>query len=209
MIEWTLRRMGEAGIREVLCLLNGYAAWDPVEDYLRKREGLPAIEVIRKTTASSFESFRLVSETIARPPFLVTTVDTISPPGAIAACVNAGMRNEDAHMVLGVAEHVDDEKPLWVAVDPSGRITAMGDAVTERSLVTAGVYFVVRSVPREPVPGLRPKALREYLTALVEAGPPVYGWPLKGAIDIDRPCDVEIAEREIRCWAARSEAEET
>ena len=35
---------------------------------------------------------------------------------------------------------MEDEKPLWAATDPSGRVTAFGDAASRKDAVTCGLY---------------------------------------------------------------------
>jgi NDP-sugar pyrophosphorylase family protein len=92
---------------------------------------------------------------------------------------------------LAVTPFVDDERPLWVNLDASGRVTRIGGDAGET--VTAGMYLVPEQVRRmSPPPEV--KRLREFLVWLLNRGEPVYGVSLPAVVDVDRGRDVSLAE---------------
>ena len=93
--------------------------------------------------------------------------------------------------MLALTPLVADERPLWVRVDATGRVTELGGASGD--LVTAGIYLVPAHVRRLAAVATASR-LREFLSALVASGEPVYGVVLPAVVDVDRPEDVALAE---------------
>jgi hypothetical protein len=138
------------------------------------------IDLIVRTTPSSFVSFRLVAERLAGTPAVITTVDGIMASEDFRAFVEAAAGFPADATVLGLTDLVDDEKPLWA----------------ERgSHVTAGLYVLPAKRAAEPGAGFA--RLRDYLGWLVEQGQKVYGVVLPRVFDIDRAADIAAAERAV------------
>jgi len=183
-----------AGASSVACIINNETPH--VRRFLDEHEfGIP-LEIVQRTTASSAESFLALRPMLEHAPFLLLTVDAVIAPSAIAGLVAQGRSLPRAAGVLGITATVDDEKPLWVELDATHRILALGDATRAR-FVTAGVYFlqpVVYSVADAVAP--HPwKALRVLLASILEHGHALYGYDVGAAIDVDRPEDIVAAER--------------
>jgi NDP-sugar pyrophosphorylase family protein len=149
------------------------------------------LDLIIRTTASSYASFQLVAARLAGAPAVITTVDAIMPVDAFQHFVNSAGRLPNDAFVLGLTGHVDDENPLWATVDEDGRVFRLGG--DQGSHVTAGLYWL--PAQRGPQPSLRFDRLRDYLKWLVDDGRPVYGVNLPVVFDIDRAHDVEAAEQ--------------
>lgn len=193
LIARTIDAVCAAGATGVACIVN--AETDRVRDYLRRATWPVPIEIVQRTTASSAESFLALRPLLAGAPFLLTTVDTVCAPSAIAALVTRA-RTSPGASVLGVTTTVDDEKPLWAELDSERRIRSLGDAARARH-VTAGVYFLdplVYSLA-DVGPGRVFPAFRALLGALLATGHPLYGFDVGPSIDVDRPQDIAAAER--------------
>jgi NDP-sugar pyrophosphorylase family protein len=157
------------------------------------------IEIIVKTTASSLESFLTVAGQIKEGPALFSTVDAWCSPNDFKAFVEEARRRPPEATVLAVTPFVADERPLWAALDQSGRVTSLGGDTG--TMVTAGLYFVPERVRRLSVPQGFTR-LRDFLTWLVVSGEPVFGIPIQTVVDVDRGEDVLLAEavaREFLC----------
>ena len=148
------------------------------------------LDLIVRTTPSSYASFAIVADRLAGAPALITTVDTIMPAGAFQHFVNSAASLPDDAVVLGLTAHVDDENPLWADLDETGRIVRLGG--DHGAHVTAGLYWLPPQ--RLAQPSARFDRLRDYLKWLVDGGRPVYGVALPRVFDIDRAHDVEAAE---------------
>lgn len=188
-----LERLFRAGIDEVELLLNEETAFDPVEDYVN---GLPRdfrVHTSRKTTSTSCESFCFLMDRLGRPPFLLSTVDTIFPESTLEEFLRVRSYPSLCQLVLAVTDFVHDEKPLWVEMDNEGKVLALGESVRKKEAVTAGLYLVLKDLAGQAAKGPF-SALREFLGELVESGGDVRtrGFPM--ALDIDCPDDVRVAE---------------
>ena len=153
----------------------------------------PALDVrwIVRTTASSLESFSRVLGAAPSGPIVVSTVDAWCRPADFARFVEVARRRPPDAVVLAVTPLVDDEAPLWAALDEHGRIQRLGGDGGD--VVTAGIYVVPERVRAlAPPPGLG--RLREFLAWLVTSGEMVYGEMIECVVDVDRAADVALAE---------------
>jgi len=162
-----------------------------------------ALRWIVETTPSSMHSFLRVVETLAEDgdtgPFLLSTVDTVAPPGAYGAFVAAAARHAGAAVVLAVAPVTDDEKPLLVKMDGSD-VIALGDEAAPSEYATAG-YYAVRPAILGEAGGARAddvRALRAFFGRLLAHGHRIAAVRVPSSIDVDRPIDVDAAEDFLR-----------
>ncbi|TRZ99680.1 MAG: NDP-sugar synthase [Nitrospiraceae bacterium] len=187
-----------AGITSLVIIFNEEER--DCENWVRLHYPDLDLRIIVKTTASSLESFREVCARLGSGPALISTVDAWCSEDDFVAFVRAARQRPADATVLAVTPLVADERPLWVAMGPDGRITGMGGDSGE--MVTAGMYAVPERVRRlSSVSGLG--RLREFLTRLVAQGEPVYGIVIPNVVDVDRAEDVALAEA-----MARQEAQE-
>lgn len=192
LIAHGLERFRAGGIRRVTVIIN--EASDDCRQWLARNAGDCDLEVIQRTTASSFDSFRLVADRLAGAPAVITTVDAVMADEDFCDFVAAAAGFPRDAMVLGLTDRCEDDNPLWATLDPSdGRIRGLGG--DSGSHVTAGLYVLPPQLPTGPTTGF--DRLRGYLRWLVEAGHPVHGIVLPCVFDIDRMRDVAAAERAV------------
>ncbi|HUC68674.1 MAG TPA: NTP transferase domain-containing protein [Stellaceae bacterium] len=190
LIEHALDRLRAAGIRRLTIIIN--EASDDCRRWLEDRAGDLQLDLIVRTTPSSYASFRLVADRLAGARAVITTVDAIMATADFCGFVSQMAALPEDMMVLGVTDLVDDEKPLWVALDPAqGSIRRLGG--DRGSHVTAGVYGLPAHRLREPAGGC--DRLRDYLGWLLEHGQRMSGILLPRVYDIDRMRDIAAAEQ--------------
>jgi NDP-sugar pyrophosphorylase family protein len=194
LIARTIEALHAAGAVRIACIVN--AETDLVRAYLERTPWPIPVDVVQRTTQSSAESFLALRPFLAAAPFLLTTVDTICDPAALAALAARGRALSPHASVLGVTTTVDDEKPLWVELAEDARIRSLGEPGRSRH-VTSGVYFLQPLVYAlaDAVPGRTFAAFRGLLGALLDGGHPLYGHDVGPSIDVDRPEDIAAAER--------------
>jgi NDP-sugar pyrophosphorylase family protein len=177
-----------AGITRLVIIVNEEAR-DCVD---RVHERFPDVDIafIVKTTRSSLESFLEVGRRLGSGRAMISTVDAWCRPPDFVRFVDAARRRGDAANVLAVTPLVDDEKPVWVNIDPDGRVQKVGGQPD--ALVTAGMYVVTERVRTATPPSLA--RLRDFLAWLVEQGEPVYAETIETVVDVDRAADVALAE---------------
>jgi len=189
LIEHTLDRFRAAGIRRVTVIINEGS--DDCRRWLGGHGQDFDLDVIVRTTPSSYVSFQLVAARLAHSPALITTVDSILPVDDFRHFVRSAAGFPSDAVVLGLTGHVDDDNPLWATLDVSdGRILRLGG--DGGSHVTAGLYWLPAHRIAKPATGFA--RLRDYLKWLVDGRHKVYGVVLPLVFDIDRARDVEAAE---------------
>lgn len=189
---WIVDGLVAAGVKSVTVLTNSRG--NAVAPSLSA--AFPGVEFdfVTADTASSFESFRLVSLRLAKTEesFVVSTVDALIKPDDVARFV-AECRTAEADAGLALTLHVDDERPLWVDVDEVDAVTAVGENATTRRAVTCGLYYMTRKAAKLLPSASTHARLRDFLTKLV-ADIRVRGVLLSMTIDVDRPEDLDSAE---------------
>ncbi len=189
---WIVDSLRSAGATDLTVLTNSRGAGVPPS--LSGAFPTFRFDFLTADTASSYESFRLVSRHLAAQTdgFIISTVDAIIAPDDIAGFWDA-CRRADAIAGLALTEFVDDENPLWADVN-GGMVTAVGDDARERRQVTCGLYYMTRDAARAlPEPSSHPR-LRDFWRTLIASGAPVVGTTLSKTLDIDRPEDVDAAQ---------------
>jgi NDP-sugar pyrophosphorylase family protein len=189
LIGLALDRFRAAEIHRLTIIINETS--DDCRQWLRDHTGDFDLDLIVRSTPSSYASFQIVADRLAGAPAVVTTVDTIMPVDDFRTFVTlAGAFTKNA-MVLGLTDHVDDENPLWATLDAiDGRIRRLGG--NDGSHVTAGLYWLPAQPPAKSTAGF--DRLRDYLGWLVNGQQPVYGIALPRVFDIDRARDIAAAE---------------
>ncbi len=189
LIGHALDRFRTVGIRGATVIINEGS--DDCRQWLSDYGQDFDLDVIVRTTPSSYASFELVAARLAGVPAVITTVDVIMPVDAFQQFVNSAASLPSDAVVLGLTAHVDDENPLWATMDEGGRIRGLGG--DQGDYVTAGLYWL--PAHRGPEPSTRFDRLRDYLKWLVDERRPVYGVVLPLVFDIDRAHDVKAAEQ--------------
>jgi len=204
LIDRVLDAIAAAGIAEAACIFNAEAPADAVEAHCRSRRSGPQLTIVRRTTPSSMESLFALAPHLRDARFLLVTVDAVFPPAALRDFLAAAERHRDADAVLAVTAHIDDEKPLFAALDPGGRLTGLGAAASASPLVTAGFYVLAPRIfaEIEAARAARYTALRQFLSHLLARGYAVWGAPIGATLDVDRPQDIAAAEAFVRRFTA-------
>lgn len=155
------------------------------------------MNIMVKSTPSSMHSMHALSELLRGEKFCLTTVDTLFHEEEFARYIKT-FEEYDGDGIMAVTDHIDDEKPLYIATDENMDITAFCDTPTpDTRFISGGIY------------GLSPKALdildqcmangvhrmRNFQRKLVESGMKLKAFPLGKIIDIDHAEDIVKAEQ--------------
>jgi NDP-sugar pyrophosphorylase family protein len=201
LMSHALDRFRAVRLRKATVIVNEGS--DDCRQWLRDHAQDLDLDLIVRTTPSSYVSFEAVASQLAGAPAIITTVDAVMPVEGFQRFVESAALLPNDAFVLGVTGHVDDENPLWATLDEDGRVLRLGG--DQGGHVTAGLYWLpARRVSR---PSARFDRLRDYLKWLVDTGRPVYGIVLPLVFDIDRARDVEAAEEAaFRGWIESARA---
>lgn len=189
LIDLALDRFRAVGIRRLTIIINDRS--DDCRQWLSDHGRDFDLDIIVRATPSSYASFQLVVDRLARAPAVITTIDAIMPVNDFLTFVKSATGLTKDAVVLGLTDYVDDENPLWATLDAAdGHIRQLGGNVGTH--VTAGLYWLPAQRPAEPAIGFA--RLRDYLGWLVAEHQPVCGIVLPRVFDIDRARDIVAAE---------------
>ncbi|OGR96426.1 MAG: hypothetical protein A2902_06495 [Elusimicrobia bacterium RIFCSPLOWO2_01_FULL_64_13] len=187
LVGHVLRNFSLAGIGRAVVIFNE-SEEDCVRWVRRNPSGLE-LEIIVKSTKSSFESFWRVGRALGPGDHLISTVDALCAPEDLKKVLE---EPGPADLVLGLTRRVEDEKPLWVEWDAvTGAVSRIGPPAGREA--TAGIYRVSDSLFRE-APAEEFPSLRAWLKRTAEAGAKVRGVLLGDVFDVDDPSDLKAAE---------------
>ena len=169
-----------------------------VREYLEGLELPVPLNLVVKTTPSSMHSLWHLSRVIPEGKFCLTTVDTIFREPDFKGYIDAFEADAEHDGMWAVTPFVDDEKPLWVAVDDEMNITAFNDKQTDgERYVSGGVYamtdkaFAVLDQCIEQ--GV--SRMRNFQRALVAAGHNLQAYSIDKIVDVDHAGDIATAEK--------------
>ena len=166
-------------------------------EFLKNLDAGCEMNIIVKSTPSSMHSMYALSGLLRGEKFCLTTVDTLFHEEEFARYIKT-FEEYDGDGIMAVTDHIDDEKPLYIATDENMDITAFCDTPTpDTRFISGGIY------------GLSPKALdildqcmangvhrmRNFQRKLVESGMKLKAFPLGKIIDIDHAEDIVKAEQ--------------
>ena len=195
LIYWVVGGLRSAGCKDIVVLTNSRGT--AVGPYLTAAFPDVKFDFVTADTASSFESFRLVSKRIAETAtdggFVVSTVDALIKTDDVARFIRE-CRESNADAGLALTTFVDDEKPLWADTDTKGRITALGADAKRKNAVTCGLYYMTRKAATAIPDAERHSRLRDFFRDLVASGAAVKGVTFSKSLDVDRPEDLAAAE---------------
>ena len=189
LIDHALERFRAVGVRRVTIIINEES--DDCRQWLGDHCQDFDLDLIVRTTPSSYASFQLVAARLAGTPALITTVDSILPVDDFRLFVRSAAGFPKDAVVLGVTSACRRrESAVGDAGRADGRILRLGGE--SGSHVTAGLYWLPAIELAEPRAGFRAAARLSQMAG--RARPPVYGVVLPLVFDIDRARDVEAAE---------------
>jgi NDP-sugar pyrophosphorylase family protein len=190
LIGHTLQQLLEIGVERVTIIFN--ETQQECADWVRDHFPSLDLEILVKTTRSSFESFWRVGRALGHGRHLICTVDSICSPEDWRT-MSALAAESEREVLLAVTSFVHDEKPLWVATRPESlRIVNLGAPFGK--FATAGIYGVTEAIfEREWEEGI--SSLRAFLGQLLREGFPFRAVPFGDVIDVDTVEDIKLAER--------------
>ena len=203
LVRHALAAVAEAGAREAVIAVNDRDA-DAVGSALRDDAPIP-FELVRRTTASSFETFALLAPHLrGESHALMAMVDGVFEPGAASGFGGAAREVVEASAegtpdgLIGVTDRRDEDRPLRVRFGAGGRILAIGPGAEGSPWSTAGLYLLPERAFASATLAEGLGALRDLLARLVGLGLRLRAEPLGVVVDVDRPDDLAAAELLLR-----------
>jgi len=179
----------------VSVIVNEYST--QVREYLESLQLPVPLNLVVKTTPSSMHSLWHLSKVIPSGKFCLTTVDTIFREEDFRGYIEAFEADDTHDGLWAVTPFVDDEKPLWVEVDPEMNITAFSDQRREGAHYVSGGVYAMTDRAREVLDRCIEQGvsrMRNFQRALVDAGFNLQAYSIDKIIDVDHAGDIATAE---------------
>lgn len=161
------------------------------------RETLP-VQIVKKTTPSSLHSvYELFKSEPELSEVCLTTTDTVFREEEFSAFISEFAESKDLEGQMAVTAFIDDESPLYVAVDDDDRITAFtDDNSTDTPFVSGGIYCLrrkaIETVNAAVENGV--SRMRNFQRQLVADGLHLKAYPFTKIVDVDHVSDIQTAE---------------
>ena len=202
LLEHALAAVRTVGAQSVTVHVNDRDG-DAISRWIDSRGLRGSVGVMRRTTASSLETFARLAPELVRggePHAIVAMVDGVFSARGLARfsqdarALASGASEVEG--ILGVTSREDDDRPLRLRIGDRDRIVAIGRGAESSLLSTAGLYLLPRrAILRGPeLLAAGGGALRELLAAIVAEGVALAACDLGEVVDVDRPDDLEAAE---------------
>lgn len=160
-------------------------------------ENLP-IQIVKKTTPSSLHSvYELFKSDPELSEVCLTTTDTVFREEEFSAFITEFADSQDLEGQMAVTAFIDDESPLYVAVDDDDRITAFtDDNSTDTPFVSGGIYCLRRKAIETVNVAVENgvSRMRNFQRQLVADGLHLKAYPFTKIVDVDHVSDIQTAE---------------
>lgn len=160
-------------------------------------ENMP-IQIVKKTTPSSLHSvYELFKSDPELSEVCLTTTDTVFREEEFSAFITEFADSKDLEGQMAVTAFIDDESPLYVAVDDDDRITAFtDDNSTDTPFVSGGIYCLRRKAIETVNVAVENgvSRMRNFQRQLVADGLHLKAYPFTKIVDVDHVSDIQTAE---------------
>lgn len=169
-----------------------------VQEHLKSLQINVPLNILIKSTPSSMHSFFELSKFLKNGKFCLTTVDTIFKQEEFAPFIQAFIEDDECDGMMAVTDFIDDEKPLYVAVDESKmKITGFLDTTTgKEKYISGGIYCLTPKAIETLNDCLNAgtSRMRNFQRQLIADGLNLKAYPFKKIVDVDHAGDIAKAE---------------
>ncbi len=169
-----------------------------VQEHLKRKKLSVRLNLIVKSTPSSMHSFYEISQLLNGGKFCLTTVDTIFKEDEFSGFIQSFIADKEHDGMMAVTGFIDDEKPLYIAVDNEMKITGFLDKSDgSEKYISGGIYClsdnalpVLNSCLERGI-----ARMRNYQRELINNGLSLKAYPFGKIVDVDHAEDIEKAEQ--------------
>lgn len=169
-----------------------------VKAHLERWEAAVPFNLVVCSTPSSMHSFHKLSPFLKSGKFCLTTVDTIFREEEFAGFIRAFESDSENDGMMAVTPFIDDEKPLYVAVnEETMQITGFLDRnETHEKYISGGIYGLSEKSIRtlNHCIELNISRMRNFQRQLIADGLHLKAYSFEKIVDVDHAQDIRTAE---------------
>ncbi len=193
LIQWVIDAAINSGADNISCIVNEQSK--DLESFLKAYYGSNKINLVVKTTESSFHSLKELSQYLT-PPFLIAASDSVFIKEEFLSFIEYGINISDADVIVAATDFIDDEKPLYINLDEEGSVIDFVDNTQNYEFVTGGLYLFKKEIKKEIEGAMNANTnrLRNFLRFLIKREFNMQAFPFSRIIDVDHRSDIIKAE---------------
>jgi NDP-sugar pyrophosphorylase family protein len=194
LIERIIRIGRTNGITRVFCILNSHEP--ELEHYLStNNSGIPTKLIVPNLRSPMHILFALASVQNKEPFFLVNA-NSVFLESEFSEFVTYSLLQEDSDGALAVTKHINDQKPLSVAMTDEDIILKFNDSKDGYNCVNGGIYYFSPSIFDETKYALQAGIVRleKFLQLLIIKGYILKGFSFSKIIKVENAADIGKAE---------------
>jgi NDP-sugar pyrophosphorylase family protein len=169
--------------------------------YLRQKPLPVPLNLVIKSTEGSMHSLYELRTFLQAKDFCLMTVDTVFRESEFTAYLQAFRNTEKIDGLMAVTDFVDDEKPLYVAVNEHMTITDFCDTRQHDSRFISGGVYCLRPTALQILEDTMQSGMtrmRDFQRQLINNKLHLQAFSFSKMVDIDHPNDITTAEKFIR-----------
>lgn len=196
MIERLIKIFAKNGAARVHIIVNSASV--DLQNFLKDNDfGVPIHSYVFDTESSLHSLGELLQANPSWSECVVTTTDTIFSEREFADYIAQFSARKSADAYMGVTSFIDDESPLYIAMDQHNKIEVFSDdRMQNTELVSGGIYGLrerAAQVAHEQI-RLGQTRMRNYQRSLLEKSLVVEGHVFDKIVDVDHLSDQKQAE---------------
>jgi NDP-sugar pyrophosphorylase family protein len=173
---------------------------EEVREYLFGLKLPVPLNVVIKSTPGSMHSFFELRNFLRGGKFCLTTVDTIFDEKEFSDYIRFFAEDTENDGVMAVTDYIDDEKPLYVAVDERMNIKGFLDKSPDCRYISGGIYGFTPNVidTLEACLAAGQLRMRDFQRQLVADNLILKAFPFSKIFDIDHAEDIRKADQFVK-----------
>lgn len=194
MIDRLIQIFMKNNAESIVIIINSQS--ELLKKHIEQLSATYPIELVIKDTPSSMHSFYELSRYLRGNDFCLTTVDTIFYEDDFEKYIKAFQSSSQEGM-MAVTDYIDDEKPLYVAVNDKKDIIGFHDVQEENDqYISGGIYCLKDSAldVLEKCMSEGVSRMRNFQRALISNKLPLEAYLFSKIIDVDHVDDIQKAE---------------
>ncbi|MBK6913567.1 MAG: hypothetical protein IPH11_07835 [Ignavibacteriales bacterium] len=198
LIERIIRIGRTNGITNLFYIINSHEP--KLKQYLSANNFGLKLNLIELENVSPLQSLIGLTSFLKIEPFFLVNANSVFLENEFSEFVTYSLLQEDSDGALAVTKHINDEKPLSVAMNDEDIILKFNDAKDGYNWVNGGIYYFSPNIFDETKHALQAGIVRleKFLQLLIIKGYILKGFSFSNIINVEKVADFSKAEDLIR-----------
>lgn len=186
------------GIKRIFCVLNSHAP-EFKQFLLENSFGIP-LKPLEQDLANTIHSLFVMAPDLTKESFFLVNSNSVFLERELSEFITYSLLQEDSDGVVAVTRHINDEKPLGVAMNDEDIILKFNDTKDGYSWFNGGIYYFSPQILKEINLALQAgiSELGKFLHLLIVRGYILKGFSFSKIVNVENESDIIEAENLIK-----------